>query len=74
MTPERRLHPAAVFAGVIDQLRGFVLPIIVFAVIGGGNPRESIARAALYTGIGLVISTTLSAISWSITPANTAAG
>ena len=47
MTSEgRRLHHAAVLAGVIDQLRSFVLPIIVLAVIGGRGPGESVVRAA----------------------------
>jgi putative membrane protein len=68
MTSEgRRLHHAAVFAGVIDQLRGFVLPIIVLAVIGGRGPGESVLRAALYTAIGIVLSTTFSAINWMTT-------
>jgi putative membrane protein len=68
MTSEgRRLHYAAVLAGVIDQLRGFVLPIIVLAVIGGRGPGESVVRAAIYTAVGIVISTTLSAINWSTT-------
>jgi putative membrane protein len=68
MTSEpRRLHHAAVLAGVVDQLRGFVLPIIVLALIGGRGAGESLTRAAIYTGIGLVISTTLSAINWSTT-------
>ena len=68
MTSEgRRLHHAAVLAGVVDQLRGFVLPIIVLAVIGGGDPGESVVRAGIYAGIGLVISTTLAAINWSTT-------
>jgi putative membrane protein len=68
MTSEgRRLHYAAVLAGVIDQLRGFVVPIIVLAVIGGRGPGESLARAAIYTAAGIVISTTLSAINWSTT-------
>jgi putative membrane protein len=63
----RRLHHAAVLAGVINQLRSFVLPIIVLAVIGGRGPGESVVRAAIYTGIGLVISTTLAALNWSTT-------
>src|SRR6478735_799112 len=68
MTSEgRRLHPAAVFAGALDQLRGFVLPIIVFAVIGGNNPSESLGRAALYAAIGLAITTTTAAIGWATT-------
>ena len=61
------MHHAAVLAGVVDQLRSFVLPIIVLAVIGGGNPRESLGRAAVYTAIGIVLSTTMSAIRWSTT-------
>jgi putative membrane protein len=68
MTSEgRRLHPAAVLAGVVDQLRQFVVPILVLAVIGGGNAGESITRAALYAGIGLVISTALAGVNWSTT-------
>jgi putative membrane protein len=68
MTSEgRRLHQAAVLAGVIDQLRGFVVPILVLAVIGGRGPGESVVRAAIYTGIGIVISTTLAALNWSTT-------
>ena len=68
MTSEgRRLHHAAVLAGVIDQLRGFIVPIIVLALIGAQGPRESMARAALYAAIGIVISTTLAAIRWSTT-------
>jgi putative membrane protein len=68
MTSEgRRLHHAAVLAGVIDQLRGFVVPIIVLALIGGRGPGESVVRAAIYTAAGIVISTTLSAINWSTT-------
>jgi putative membrane protein len=63
----RRLHHAAVLAGVIDQLRGFVLPIIVLAVIGGRGPGESVVRAAIYTGLGVLVSTALSAINWSTT-------
>ena len=68
MTSEgRRLHHAAVLAGVIDQLRGFVVPILVLAVIGGRGPGESVVRAAIYTGIGIAISTTLAALNWSTT-------
>lgn len=68
MTSEgRRLHHAAVLAGVIDQLRSFVVPIVVLAVIGGRGPGESVVRAAIYTGIGLAISTTLAALNWSTT-------
>jgi putative membrane protein len=68
MTSEgRRLHHAAVLAGVVDQLRGFVVPIIVLAVIGGRGPGESLARAAIYAAIGLVVSTTYSAINWTTT-------
>jgi putative membrane protein len=68
MTSEgRRLHHAAVLAGVIDQLRSFVVPILVLAVIGGRGPGESVVRAAIYTGIGLVISTSLAALNWSTT-------
>jgi putative membrane protein len=68
MTSEgRRLHHAAVLAGVVEQLRSFVVPILVLAVIRGGSPGESISRAALYAGIGFVISTALAAINWSTT-------
>jgi putative membrane protein len=63
----RRLHHAAVLAGVIDQLRGFIVPIIVLALIGGRGGGESLVRAAIYTAAGLVISTTMSAINWSTT-------
>lgn len=54
-------------AGVVDQLRGFVLPILVLAVIGGNNAGESVVRAAIYTALGIVISTALAGINWSTT-------
>ena len=63
----RRLHPAAVLAGVINQLRGFIVPIIVLALIGAQGPRESMTRAFVYAAIGIVLSTTLAAIKWSTT-------
>src|SRR3954451_5065102 len=63
----RRLHYAAVLAGVIDQLRGFIVPIIVLSLIGGRGGGESFVRTAVYTVIGIVITTTLSAINWSTT-------
>jgi putative membrane protein len=67
MAEGRRLHHAAVLAGVIDQLRGFILPIIVLSLIGGRGGGESLTRAAIYTGLGIVVSTTMSAINWSTT-------
>jgi putative membrane protein len=64
---QHRLHIAAVFAGAFDQLRGLVIPIVVIAVLGGGGGSESLVRAAVYAGIGIVGTTTWAAIGWSTT-------
>ncbi|MEA2492764.1 MAG: putative rane protein [Thermoleophilaceae bacterium] len=68
MTSEgRRLHKAAVLAGVVDQLRGFVLPIVVISALGGHGLGESAIRAGIYTLIGMVVTTIASAVAWSTT-------
>src|SRR3954467_5572670 len=68
MTSEQhRLHIAAVFAGALGQLRGFVIPIVLVALLGGGGGGQSLVRGAIYAGIGIVVSTTMAAITWSTT-------
>ncbi len=66
MTPEeRRLHPAAIGAEALAQLRGLAAPIVVAALLGGGDDLG--VRALVFAGLGAVASIVIAVVSWSAT-------
>jgi putative membrane protein len=67
MTPEaRRLHPAAIGAEALAQLRGLALPIVVVALVGGGGGDVAV-RTVVFAAIGAVVSIVVAYLQWSRT-------
>ena len=64
MTPEaRRLHPAAVGAEALSQLRQIALPLIVVAFVGSRGGTDALGYAVL----GLLIAIGMAYVRWSTT-------
>ncbi len=68
MTSERRrLHPAAVGAESLTQLRGLLLPIVVVAVVGGSGGGDPLGRAAFFALAGALLSVVVAFVQWRAT-------
>ena len=64
MTPSpRRLHPAAVLAEAVAQLRQLLLPLVIIAVVGGGG----LGRLLVYSVVGVVVTIVATFVQWTRT-------
>jgi len=67
MTSEgRRLHPAAIGAEALSQLRGLLLPIVIVALIGSSGG-DAPGRALIFGLIGMVVSLVAAYVQWQAT-------
>lgn len=63
-TGPHKLHPAAVGAEALVQLRGLVLPILIAAIAGS---RQEPSRAILFSAAGVLLAVAMAFVRWQTT-------